>query len=190
VVLRAPICPGMRLPLMMRDGSVPGAIDPACGDACCRASRPAVEVVAVDDALEAAALRDAAHFHAIAFCEDGNGDGAAGGRRFPGHVKAPDHARRRLDAALLRVARERFGGVLGFFAPKPSSTRPSSTAMTGHGPGLDHGHRHMRAGRVEDPGHSQFSTDQSVHVSLLDFDFHVDAGRQIQFRQRVHRLRP
>src|SRR2546422_1851079 len=72
---------------------------------------PAVEVVAVDDALEAAALRHAAHFHAIAFCEDGNGDGAAGGRRFAGHVKAPDHARRRLDAALLRVARERFGGV-------------------------------------------------------------------------------
>src|SRR6266487_496145 len=28
VKLRAPMCPGIRLPLMMRDGSVPGAMDP------------------------------------------------------------------------------------------------------------------------------------------------------------------
>src|SRR6266480_7685478 len=73
----------------------------------------AMEVMAVHDTLEAAPLRDAADLHAIACGEDGDGDGAAGGGRFAGHVKAPDHARRRLDAALLGVARERLGGVLG-----------------------------------------------------------------------------
>src|SRR3989449_5742215 len=75
--------------------------------------RAAVEVMAVDDALEAAALRHAAHFHAIAFGKDGDGDRAARGRRFAGHVKAPDHAGRRLDTALLRVAPEGPRGVLG-----------------------------------------------------------------------------
>src|SRR5467141_1292161 len=37
----------------------------------------AVEVMTVHDALKAAALRDAAHLHAITFGEDGDRDGAA-----------------------------------------------------------------------------------------------------------------
>src|SRR5712664_1843232 len=41
----------------------------------------AVEVMAVDDALETAALRHAADFHAIAFGEDGDRDGAPRGGR-------------------------------------------------------------------------------------------------------------
>src|SRR6267378_7022496 len=69
----------------------------------------AVEVMAVDDALKAAALRHAAHLHAIAFRENRHGDRAARSRRFTSHVKAPDDARRRLDARLLDVARERLG---------------------------------------------------------------------------------
>src|SRR4051812_23283881 len=66
-----------------------------------------VEVMTMDDALEAAALRHAAHLHAVAFRENRDSDGAAGGRHVAGHVKAPDHAWRRLDTGLLRVARER-----------------------------------------------------------------------------------
>src|SRR2546425_499240 len=66
----------------------------------------AAEVMAVHDALETAALRHAAHFHAIAFGEDGDRDGAArhGGGRLPRDREATDDARRDLDPALLHVA--------------------------------------------------------------------------------------
>src|SRR6266487_4790591 len=125
----------------------------------------AMEVMAVHDTLEAAALRDAADLHAIAFGEDGDGDGAAGGRRFAAHVKAPNHARRRLDAALLRMARERLGGVLGLLRAEAELHAPLEHGDDGTRPGLDHRDGHVGAGGVEDAGHSQFSTDQSVHNS-------------------------
>src|ERR671923_1488158 len=60
----------------------------------------AAEVMAMDDALETAALRHAAHLHAIAFREDRDGDGTAGGRCLPRHVEATDDARCGLDPAL------------------------------------------------------------------------------------------
>src|SRR5438105_2684320 len=73
-----------------------------------------VKVMTVHDALEAATLRHAAHLHAIAFGEDGDRDGAAGGRRLTRHVEAANDSGRRLDAGLFHVARERLWGVLGF----------------------------------------------------------------------------
>src|SRR2546430_4374654 len=73
-----------------------------------------VEVMTVHDALKAATLRHAAHLHAIAFGEDGDRDGAAGGRRLTRHVEAANDSGRRLDAGLFHVARERLWGVLGF----------------------------------------------------------------------------
>src|SRR2546428_4941683 len=63
----------------------------------------AVEVMAVHDALEAAAFRHAAHFHAVAFGEDRDGDRAAGGGRLTRDIEAADDAGGRLYAALLRV---------------------------------------------------------------------------------------
>src|SRR3977135_2283775 len=58
----------------------------------------AVEVMAVHHALKPAALRDAAHLHAIAFGEDGDRDRAAGGGRLTRAIEPADDARRRLDA--------------------------------------------------------------------------------------------
>src|SRR5439155_7136164 len=69
----------------------------------------AMEVMAVHDALKAAALGDAAHLDAIACREDRDSHGGAGRRRLAADREAADDARRGLDAALLRVARERLG---------------------------------------------------------------------------------
>jgi hypothetical protein len=57
-----------------------------------------------------------------------------------------------------------FAVRLAFFAPKPSSARPSATEMRAR-PRLDHRDRHVRAGGVEHACHSEFSANQSVHVS-------------------------
>src|SRR5258705_8775546 len=59
--------------------------------------RTAGEVMAVHDALKAAALRDAADLHAIAFGEDGHRDRGTGRGRLARDVEAADDARRRLD---------------------------------------------------------------------------------------------
>src|SRR5215510_9378057 len=65
----------------------------------------AAKVMAVHDALKAAALRDAADLHAVALGEDRHRDRAPGGRGFTRDLKATDDARRRLDTGFLRVAR-------------------------------------------------------------------------------------
>src|SRR2546426_773149 len=67
---------------------------------------PTGEVVTMDDALETAALRHAAHLHAIACGENRDRDGAAGRRRIARDREAADDARSDLHAALLHVARE------------------------------------------------------------------------------------
>src|SRR5205823_8965021 len=80
-----------------------------------------------------------------------------------------------------------FGVRFGFLAPKPSSARPSATEMTGHGPAS------ITVTGTCDPAASNSRVIPSFlpispFMSLLDFDFHVDAGRQIQLGQGVHRL--
>src|SRR5882762_2565205 len=80
------------------------------------------------------------------------------------------------------------GAFLGFFAPKPSSTRPSSTATTGHGPAS------ITVTGTCVPSALKMRVIPSFlpispFMSLLDFDFHVDTSRQIELRQGVHRLR-
>src|SRR6266545_8314434 len=74
--------------------------------------RATAEVMAVHDALEAAALGHAAHFHAIAFREDRDGDRRAGGRRLPGDREAANDARRDLEAGFLHVAHDRLRRTL------------------------------------------------------------------------------
>src|SRR6266545_5027460 len=82
-----------------------------------------------------------------------------------------------------------FGERFAFFASKPSSARPSATEMTGHGPAS------ITVTGTCVPAASKTRVIPSFlpispFMSLLDFDFHVDAGGQIQFGQRVDRLRP
>src|SRR3954470_4084245 len=101
----------------------------------------AVKMMTMHDALEAATLGDAAHFHAIAFDEDRDSDRAPGRRRLAADVEAADDARRRLDARLLRMARERLGSVLGFFCPKAELRAPVADGDDGTRPRLDHRHR-------------------------------------------------
>src|SRR5882724_2552982 len=107
----------------------------------------AVEMVPVHDALEAAALRHAAHLPASAL-----------------------------------------GAFLGFLAPKPSSTRPSSTATTGHGPAS------ITVTGTCVPVASKTRVIPSFRpispfMSLLDFDLYIHPCGQIEFCERVHGLR-
>ena len=78
----APMWPGIRLPLMTRDGSVPGLIEPGFR---CRVlpwrRRTAAEAVAVHDALEAAALGGAGDLDQLAGGEDVDLDLGARRRR-------------------------------------------------------------------------------------------------------------
>src|SRR5690606_16257325 len=55
----------------------------------------------------------------------------------------------------------------------------------------EHGYGYVRAGFVEEARHAQFLGDQAgSHLSgLLELDFDVDAGRQVELHQRVHGLR-
>src|SRR2546430_11378092 len=81
------------------------------------------------------------------------------------------------------------GVRFAFFAPKPSSARPSATEMTAHGPAS------ITVTGTCVPAASNTRVIPSFRpinpfMSLLDFDFHVDAGGQIQLRQGVHGLGP
>src|SRR5260370_8445811 len=81
------------------------------------------------------------------------------------------------------------GVRFAFFAPKPSSARPSATEITGHGPAS------ITVTGTWVPAASNTRVIPSFlpispFMSLLDFDFHVDARGQIQLPQRVHCLRP
>src|SRR5260370_10056054 len=131
---------------------------------------PTTEVVTVDDALETAALRHAAYLHAVAFGEDCNRDGAARRRCFARHREAPDDARSDLHAALLHVARERLGCAFRFLRAEAELRAPLGDRNDGARPGLDHRDGHMGAGSVEQPRHSQFSTDQSIHFQTPMFN--------------------
>src|SRR5260370_34619779 len=82
-----------------------------------------------------------------------------------------------------------FGERFAFFAPKPSSARPSATEMTGHGPAS------ITVTGTCVPAASKTRVIPSLRpinpfMSLLDFDFHVDAGGEMQLRHSVHGLLP
>src|SRR5207237_746901 len=82
-----------------------------------------------------------------------------------------------------------FGVRLAFFAPNPSSARPSATEMTAHGPAS------ITVTGTCVPAASKTRVIPSLRpinpfMSLLDFDFDVHAGREIELRQRIDRLRP
>src|SRR6266849_3403569 len=66
---------------------------------------PTAEVVTMDDALEPAALRHAAHLYAIAFGENRDRDRSASRRHLAGDREAANDPRRDLDTTLLHVAR-------------------------------------------------------------------------------------
>src|SRR2546427_12436985 len=79
----------------------------------------------------------------------------------------------------------------GFFAPKPSWSwafpTPPVTCTTGHGPAS------ITVTGTWAPSASNTRVMPSFLpisplMSLLDLDLHVHAGRQIELRQRVHRL--
>src|SRR6266705_5005570 len=72
----------------------------------------AVKVMAVHHALEAAALGHAAHFDAIAFGEDRDGDRRARGGRLATDREAANDARRDLEAGLLHVTHDRLRRTL------------------------------------------------------------------------------
>src|SRR5260370_9556778 len=72
----------------------------------------AVEVMAMHDALKAAALGHAAHFDAIAFREDRDGHGGARRRRPAGGRQTADDARRRLAAGLSPLPPDRLRRTL------------------------------------------------------------------------------
>src|SRR3989475_11343837 len=81
------------------------------------------------------------------------------------------------------------GVRLAFFAPKPSSAVPSATEMTGHGPAS------ITVTGTCAPSALNTRVIPSLRpispfMSLLDFDFDVHARRQVQLRERIHRLRP
>jgi hypothetical protein len=147
----------MRLPLMMRDGSVPGAIDPGLR---CRVL-PCVCGPPVHHALEAAALGDAGDLHAVAFREDRDRDRGARGRRFAalGEREALDALRRRLHPGLLHVARQRLGRALRLPDAETELHPAGGHADDRAGAGLDHRHGDVRALGVEDPRHSQFASN-------------------------------
>src|SRR6266436_5310237 len=72
----------------------------------------AMEVMAVHDALKAAALGHAAHLDAIAFREDRDGHGCARGRRLAADREPANDARRDLEAGFLHVAHDRLRRTL------------------------------------------------------------------------------
>src|SRR5438105_4491212 len=109
-----------------------------------------VEVMTVDDALEAATLRHAAHLHAIAFGEDRDRDRTPGRRRLARHGEASNDTGRRFDARLLHVAGERLRRALGLLRAKPELRSTLGHRNDGARPRLDHRDGHMRTRGVED----------------------------------------
>src|ERR1051325_8548579 len=88
----------------------------------------AAEVMAVHDALKAAAFRDAAHLHAVAFGEDRDGHRGAGGRRVTDDGEALDQARRDLEARLFHVPQHRFRAACGLLRAAAARRRYTGAA--------------------------------------------------------------
>src|SRR2546425_8725831 len=149
--------------------------------------------MAVPHALEAPALRHARDLHPVARGEDrhrepvarlGGGASPTTGKLWSTRGATSRPARFTCPASALCV---RFG----FFAPKPSWSwafpTPPVTCTTGHGPAS------ITVTGTWAPSASNTRVMPSFLpinplMSLLDLDLHVHAGRQIELRQRVHRL--
>src|SRR6267154_3146662 len=114
----------------------------------------AVEMMAVYDALKAAALGHAAHFDAIAFGEDRDRHGGARGGCFTRDIEAADDARRDLEAGFLHVAHDRLRRTLRLLRLEAQLRTALDDRDDGARPRLDHRDRHVRAGGVEDARHS------------------------------------
>ena len=71
----------------------------------------------------------------------------------------------RLQPRRLYVTHDRFRRALGLLRAKAELRATVADRNHGARPGFDYRHRHVRAGGVEKPSHSEFSADQSVHVS-------------------------
>src|SRR5207253_10632243 len=130
----------------------------------------AAEVMAMDPALESAALGDTGDLHAVARGEDRHRHAVArlrgGGLARVGEREALEHAGRRLETRLLGMARERLGRPRRLFALEAELHLGPRYLDHGARAGFDHGDGHVRAFRVEDAGHAELSTDQSCHVSI------------------------
>src|SRR5437867_3314510 len=189
VKLRAPICPGIRFPLIIRDGSVPGAIDPGlrwrvlpC------VSGPPPKWWRCTTPWKPRPFETPRTFTRSPSAK------MATVTAVPAAGASPVTAKRRITRgatsrpAFFTCPASALGVRLAFFAPKPSSAVPSATEMTGHGPAS------ITVTGTCAPSALNTRVIPSLRpinpfMSLLDFDFHVDAGRQIQLRQRIDRLR-
>src|SRR5213075_2361047 len=81
------------------------------------------------------------------------------------------------------------GARVAFFAPKPSSARPSPTEMTGHGPAS------ITVTGICVPAASKTRVIPSLRpispfMALLDLDLYIHPCGQIEFCECVHGLRP
>src|SRR6185503_1104403 len=123
--------------------------------------RTAAEAVAVDDALEAAALGGTGDLDPLAGGEDVDLDLGTRRRRLAAEAEDPKHLRRRVEPRLLGVAQLRLGGPLR--AARPEAELHSAVAHLHHAAGarLDHRHRHRGAVFREHPGHPELAADQS-----------------------------
>jgi hypothetical protein len=110
-------------------------------------------------------------------------------------------ARREVEARLRRVPSLGLRRRLAICAPKPSCSACSRPALRldlhdRARPRLDDRDRHRGAGVIEDLGHAQLASFRHPMIPAISgaasvhLDLDVDAGRQIQLRQRVDRLRP
>src|SRR2546423_1885221 len=129
----------------------------------------AAEVMAVDHALEAAALGDAGDLHAVALREDRHRHALPGLRRLAlrGQHEALQHARRRLETGLLHVAGQGLGGALRL-ADAEAQLDPGAGDLHHRARArLDHRHGHVGALGVEHARHAEFATNQSGHYWTL-----------------------
>src|SRR5881409_2708774 len=197
---RAPMWPGIRFPLMIRDGCVPGAMEPGLrwrvlpwvsGPPpkwwrCTTPWKPRPLVTPVifttSPAVKIATVTRSPGF---------------GGEASP----SPPTAIGKLwstrgacsSAAGFTWPASAFAVRFGFCATKPSCAWPPATWTTGHGPAsitvtgtcvpCSSNTRVM-------PSFLPINPLIGPVISLLDFDFHVHARRQIELGQRVDRLRP
>src|SRR3989440_2993670 len=131
----------------------------------------AAEVMAVHHALEAAALGDAGDLHAVALREDRHRHVLARLWDPPLALRdqheAPQHLRRRLEAGLLHVAGQGFGGALRLPDAEPELDPGAGDVHHRTRARFDHRDGHVRALGVEHARHAELATNQSGHYCTL-----------------------
>src|SRR3954470_17889596 len=153
------------------------------------------EVVALDGALEALALRDAGDLHLLAGFERLDRDGLAHGQ-LAGLVAELDEVLHRRRVGFAQVAELALGQVLlargaereldGLVAV----TVERADARDGTGPGLEHGDALDAPVVEEELRHAELLGEDRRHGSARQADLDVDARRQVvEALERVDRLR-